>query len=237
VGSSTENHAVGKTYVFRFRLLGTVVIALAALVLSGCAGVSSASKTTQQSASSVLTVSPTTISFGNVAVGGNSSQKGTLTATGADITVSTASWNGDGYSVSGITFPVTIAAGQSTSYTVTFTPQTAGAAAGSITFDSSASDSPTVETLSGTGTSQTSSHTVGLSWNASTSSVMGYNVYRGSQSGGPYTKLNSSTLSGTSYSDSSVQSGTTYYYVATAVDSSNVESGYSNQATATIPSQ
>jgi fibronectin type 3 domain-containing protein len=33
-------------------------------------------------------------------------------------------------------------------------------------------------------------------------------------------------------SDVSVLSGTTYYYVSTAVDSSNVESAYSNQATA-----
>ena len=32
-----------------------------------------------------------------------------------------------------------------------------------------------------------------------------------------------------------VQSGQTYYYVVTAVDSSNVESTYSNQASATIP--
>jgi fibronectin type 3 domain-containing protein len=35
--------------------------------------------------------------------------------------------------------------------------------------------------------------------------------------------------------DPGVQSGTTYFYVVTAVDSSNVESTYSNQATAAIP--
>jgi fibronectin type 3 domain-containing protein len=76
---------------------------------------------------------------------------------------------------------------------------------------------------------------VALSWDPSTSTVVGYNIYRGTQSGGPYSLLNSSLLSSTSYTDSSVQSGTTYYYVSTAVDSSNVESSYSNQASAAIP--
>ncbi|HXZ42952.1 MAG TPA: hypothetical protein VEG68_19600 [Terriglobales bacterium] len=42
-------------------------------------------------------------------------------------------------------------------------------------------------------------------------------------------------LSGTSYTDSSVQSATTYYYVATAVDSSNIENAYSNQVTTAVP--
>ena len=64
---------------------------------------------------------------------------------------------------------------------------------------------------------------------------MGYNVYRGTQPGGPYSKLNTSLLSGTTYTDANVQSGTTYYYVSTAVNSGNVESAYSNQATAAIP--
>jgi fibronectin type 3 domain-containing protein len=76
---------------------------------------------------------------------------------------------------------------------------------------------------------------VALSWDPSTSTVVGYNIYRGTQSGGPYSLLNSSLLSSTSYTDSAVQSGTTYYYVSTAVDSSNVESSYSNEASAAIP--
>src|SRR5215472_12958587 len=56
---------------------------------------------------------------------------------------------------------------------------------------------------------------VALVWSPSSSSVVGYNVYRGTQSGGPYGKLNSSVLSGTNYTDSSTESGTTYYYVST----------------------
>src|SRR5689334_14157797 len=76
-------------------------------------------------------------------------------------------------------------------------------------------------------------HSVTLTWNASTSSgVTGYKVYRGSVSGGPYSLLSTPGLV-TTYTDNSVQSGQVYYYVTTAVGST--ESGYSNQAQATIP--
>ncbi|MGA2357117.1 MAG: hypothetical protein ABSG02_21695, partial [Terriglobales bacterium] len=85
----------------------------------------------------------------------------------------------------------------------------------------------------GTGTAPTQ-HTVDLSWTASADAV-GYNIYRGTTSGGPYTMINSSLDSNTAYTDSTVVSGTTYYYVATAVNSGSEESGYSNQATAVIP--
>jgi len=77
--------------------------------------------------------------------------------------------------------------------------------------------------------------TVALAWNPSSSSVVGYNVYRGMQSGGPYARLNSSVLSNTDYLDSNTQSGATYYYVSTAVNAANEESAYSNEASATIP--
>jgi fibronectin type 3 domain-containing protein len=76
---------------------------------------------------------------------------------------------------------------------------------------------------------------VTLDWTSSTSAVIGYNVYRGTVSGGPYTQLNSSLVTTKQYQDSSVQSGQTYYYVVTAVDSSHVESANSNQVSATIP--
>lgn len=79
-------------------------------------------------------------------------------------------------------------------------------------------------------------HSVSLNWTASMSSnVTGYNVYRGTQAGGPYTKLTASPVAGTSYTDLTVLAGQTYYYVTTAVNSNNVESAYSNQAQAVIP--
>jgi hypothetical protein len=80
-------------------------------------------------------------------------------------------------------------------------------------------------------------HYVTLNWTASTSSnVTGYNIYRATVSGGPYTKLTATPVSATTYTDTAVQAGQTYYYVATAVDSSSNESTYSNEAQAVIPS-
>src|SRR5208282_5336035 len=79
-------------------------------------------------------------------------------------------------------------------------------------------------------------HSVNLSWDASTSQqVIGYNVYRGTNPNGPYTQINSSLDPNTSYTDSTVQSGQTYYYVTTAVNSDNTQSEYSNQTEAQIP--
>jgi hypothetical protein len=72
-------------------------------------------------------------------------------------------------------------------------------------------------------------HPTVLTWTASTSSnVSGYNVYRGTTSTGPFTKLNSTLIVGTTFTDSASQPGQTYFYVATAVDSSGNESAYSN---------
>jgi fibronectin type 3 domain-containing protein len=63
----------------------------------------------------------------------------------------------------------------------------------------------------------------------------GFNVYRGTLSGGPYNKVNSALISATSFSDTSVSSGQNYYYVATEVDSTGAESVYSSEVIATIP--
>ena len=216
------------------RLGGLLAVALT-LALAGCAGVSSGSQNKQAPPTGAqLAVAPSTMSFGNVAVGSNSQQAGTLTAGSADITVSSAAWNGQGYSLGGITFPITVPAGQSIPFTVTFAPQAPGSATGSVTFDSNATNSPGTETLTGTGT-QASTHTVALTWNPSSSQVAGYNIYRATVSGGPYSKINGSVETNTAYTDNTLSSGQTYYYVTTAVDNSNVESGYSNQASASIP--
>ena len=78
-------------------------------------------------------------------------------------------------------------------------------------------------------------HSVLLSWDASTSTVAGYNVYRSTVSGSGFTKLNLSLITTLTYTDTTVQNGTTYFYVARAVDSSGNESVDSTQASPTIP--
>jgi fibronectin type 3 domain-containing protein len=94
----------------------------------------------------------------------------------------------------------------------------------------------TVLTAALGGTCVVTSHSAALNWTASSSSnIAGYNIYRSTTSGGSYTKLNTSPVVPTSYTDSTVQAGVTYYYVATAVNTDSIESAYSNQVQAVIP--
>ena len=182
-----------------------------------------------------LSASTTSLSFGSVTTGTSSPQTVTLTNTGnSSVTLSSISVAGTGFSSSGITLPLTLAAGQSTSFSVIFAPTSTGALTGTVTVVSNASNSPLSVALSGTGTAP-ASYSVSLSWTSGSSSASGFNVYRGSQSAGPFTKMNSSLLSTTLYTDTTVASGQTYYYVATDVDTAGNESAYSNVASAVIP--
>jgi hypothetical protein len=182
-----------------------------------------------------LGASPSSLAFGNVTVGSSSSQNATLTNTGnSTVTVFSANVSGAGFTVTSPAFPVTIPAGGSQQVGISFAPQASGGVSGSVSFVSNASNSPASVSLTGTGTVAVQ-HSVDLAWSASSSVVVGYKVYRGTQSGGPYTVLNSTLDASTAYTDSTVQSGQTYYYVVTAVDGSGNESAYSNQATAVVP--
>jgi hypothetical protein len=80
-------------------------------------------------------------------------------------------------------------------------------------------------------------HTATLAWVASVSpNVAGYKIYRSIVNGSSYTLLTATPVTGTTYVDGTVQGGLTYYYVVTAIDANNNASGYSNQATAVVPS-
>ncbi len=183
-----------------------------------------------------LAVTPSSLNFGSVAVGTSKGLAGTLSATAASVTVSSVSSSSSEFVLSGLTFPVTIAAGTSASFTVTFTPGASGAATGTISFVSDADNSPAVESLQGIGVQQ-QQHRVDLSWDSSgDSEIVGYNVYRSSKAEGPYSMLNSDLDPVTNYSDSTVSGGLTYFYQATAVDSSGTESKPSNRVKAIIPS-
>jgi Abnormal spindle-like microcephaly-assoc'd, ASPM-SPD-2-Hydin len=183
--------------------------------------------------SGTLGVTPGSMSFGTVTIGDTQTQNGSITASGGSLTVSSASSSNSAFTLGGLTLPLTLTAGQNVSFTVTFAPKTAGATSSNIAFFTSNSTSATA-TANGSGA--TLPHTVNLSWNASTStSVSGYNVYRGASATGPFSRINAALNPAMSYTDSTVQSGTTYYYVTTAVDSSGVESSYSNQVQAVIP--
>jgi endoglucanase Acf2 len=76
---------------------------------------------------------------------------------------------------------------------------------------------------------------IDLSWAAPSGAVTGYNVFRGTTAGGESaTPLNATPLTGTTYQDTTVTPGTTYYYVIEAVNGAG-SSGHSGEASATTP--
>jgi fibronectin type 3 domain-containing protein len=135
--------------------------------------------------------------------------------------------------MTGLTAPLTLAAGQTAPLNVKFAPTSAATFNGSIAV---ASNAPTLTiSLTGVGTAA-ATHSAVLTWTASsTSGVVGYNVYRGTITGGPYTKLNSSSVAVLTFTDSTVVAGQTYFYVVTSVDGSGLESVFSTEVSGTIP--
>jgi hypothetical protein len=183
----------------------------------------------------VLTANPSSVNFEDVIVGDSSALPVMLTNTGtASLTISAATATGAAFGISGLSLPLTLNPGNKKSFSADFAPTVTGAATGHISLTSNASDPSLVVPLAGTGVK---AHSITLSWTASTSKgVIGYDVYRGGKSGGPYTLLNPALVPGTSYTDSTVQAGGTYYYVTTTVNSKHVESSHSNQVKAVVPS-
>lgn len=74
---------------------------------------------------------------------------------------------------------------------------------------------------------------VNLTWAAnSESDLAGYSLYRSSVSGSGYVKINTALLITTSYQDTNLTTGNTYYYVLTAQDKLSNESAFSSEVSA-----
>jgi hypothetical protein len=187
-------------------------------------------------ATATLTTSTNTLAFGTITDGQNKILPVVLTNSGnSDVTISSVSVPGAPYTTSGVSAGLILTPGQSATLNVTFAPTAAGSDPGTVAVASNATNSPDNITLSGTGSTSTTPASVSLTWTPSVSLVAGYNVYRSQTSGGPYTKLDSSIVAADAYTDTAVQSATTYYYVVTSVTSSGVESADSTQVSATTP--
>jgi hypothetical protein len=182
-----------------------------------------------------LSVSGASIAFGGVLVNTVASQPLTLSSTGtAPVTVNSLGVSGSGFSVSGATLPATLNPGQSLTVNVQFYPANIGTFTGQLTISSNSPTAPALTvSLSGTG----SPHKVELTWSApsgSSSPVSGYKVYRAPASTSSFAVVDPMDTQ-TAYTDSGVQSGQSYKYYVTSVDSSGVESSPSNTTTVTVP--
>jgi chitodextrinase len=139
-------------------------------------------------------------------------------------TVSGTSWSNTGLAAS-TTYSYSVAAidaaGNQSSASNTASATTAAAS----TADTTAPTAPTNLTATAASTSS-----ISLSWGASSDNVgvTGYRIYRNSSL--------VATVSGTSYTDSGLASGTTYSYFVRAIDAAGNVSAASNTASATTPS-
>src|SRR5437879_3278986 len=118
--------------------------------VSGCGGV--AGKNTTPQGNGQLSARPASVAFGNVTVGSSSTQAVSFSNTGnVNLTVSLGGATGAGFSISGLTFPLTLPPGQSSAFNVQFAPTATGSASGSVSLVSDAPNSPSTIALSGTG--------------------------------------------------------------------------------------
>lgn len=198
-----------------------------------------------------LVLTPNVVSFGNQAVKTTATQNVTVQNTGgANLSVQGITVSGAGFGYSDLSPGFSLAPNQKVTFQVWFTPKATGPSAATLTLLSSNLSSPGLLSMSGDGVNPASpsptptptptpapsgSQSVNLSWHASTSDVIGYRVYRSETSGSGFSALNGTAITAVNYTDSSVSSGTTYYYVVTAINSAGEESVYSNQATAVVP--
>jgi hypothetical protein len=218
---------------FAAKSAGAATGSLALVSTATTPSASVALSATGVSATSTLSVNPSSLSFGNVTVGSTATKSITVTNSGnSNVAISSVGISGAGLTLSGGS-AVSLTPSQSVTLAVQFTPAAPGAASGSVSIASNATGSPAAVTVSGTGVAQTQ-HTVNLAWNASTS-ASGYNVYRSVTSGSGYTRINAALDATTSYGDNTVQNTLTYFYVTTAVDSNGQESPYSTEVSVSIP--
>jgi Concanavalin A-like lectin/glucanases superfamily/Protein of unknown function (DUF1573) len=184
-----------------------------------------------------LSVKPSSFAFGSVNIGAGVTQTFTVSNSGtATVTLSSVTVAGAGLTATGVSTGTMLSPGQSATLYVTYTPAASVALNGGVTFTSNASDASASLTLTGTGVQPPPvTHSVNLAWGPSSSAgIIGYDVYRGTVSGGPYTLLTSSPVATMSYVDTISGSGT-YYYVVTSVDAGGLQSAYSNVVSVVIP--
>jgi len=132
-----------------------IVVAILTLLMAmlGCQGVSARSDSDPPPPAAQLTASSTSLSFGTVAVGTIQVLPETVTNSGtASLTLTTVSVTGTGFTISGLSLPMVLAAGQSTSFNVVFQPPSAvTGATGNVALENTGSNSELDIALTGSG--------------------------------------------------------------------------------------
>ena len=234
-------HTIGCTLVFTPRATGYVAGSVSITSTASNKTLTLTISGSGVAAAPSLTVTPTTLAFGNEHVGNTQTLAVGLKNSGnSSVKISSVGVSAADIQTGGGVNGSTIAPGQSATLSVSFSPKKAETVSGSVTITSNAGGSPTIIHVSGAGvsSSQVSSngHSVMLSWQASTSpDVTGYYVYRASGVTTAYSRLVTTPVSGLNYADAALVAGDTYTYAVTAVDSSGQESTYSAPLTVTIP--
>jgi hypothetical protein len=191
-----------------------------------------------------LAASPSAINFGAHAVKSSTSQSVTLKNTGnISVSLNTVALSGAVFSISGLVNGVSLSPGQALNFQVWFHPTSTGSSSTTVTLSSASLSAPVKLALSGSASATTStstpssvvSHSVSLDWNPSSSTVVGYHIYRGTSSSGPFSRITGSLIGSLNYLDAGVEAGAEYFYVVTAVEASGAESAFSNVVFAAIP--
>lgn len=217
----------------------TAVTTAESVTLTAVAG--SASKTyivNLGAAAPGLALGATSVSFGTVNLNSLVTQPVILTSSGtAALTISSGSVSGTGFSMSGLSYPLTLNPGQTAILYIQFNPTIVGTASGKVTLTSNAATGSTA-TINLSGTGEVINYQINLTWNAPVNSpdpVAGYNVYRAAGGSSSYRLLNASVNLSTSFIDTTVQSGSSYSYFVESVDAEGNQSGPSNTYLVSIP--
>ena len=129
-------------------LLSTAL--LCAGILGGCAGIVNGTKTTTGQAA--FQVSPTSVNFGKVGVGKQTTQTIAVANTGTTaVSITQATISNPQFSLTGVTLPMSMATGQSGNFTVAVTPSATGTLSGTLTVQGNNGAAPAVVNLSATG--------------------------------------------------------------------------------------
>ena len=149
VGIKIEGARRGRPRVKNLRKSLLLVVAFSSVgLLAGCSGLISGAKTAIQEA---FQLNPTSVSFGKVGVGKQATQSISISNTGTTTaSITQATFSNPQFSLPGATFPMSMATGQSSNWTVAVTPTSAGTITGTLTVLGSDGSSSATLNLSAT---------------------------------------------------------------------------------------